>query len=68
MAGEWVVLLGGSGGGQRVQVSGATVVWRACLYERTGDHQRVGGMDLRVYAHRPDCCQGYGRGDADGCE
>ncbi|MFY1686529.1 hypothetical protein [Plantactinospora sp. WMMB782] len=68
MAGELVVLQGGPGGGQQVEASGPTVVWRACLYERTGDYQRVKGAELRVYGHQPDCCEGYGRGDTDGCE
>lgn len=68
MMSEMVVLVGGPGGGQQVEVFSPSLAWRSCLYERTGDRQRVRGEELRVYVHQPDCCDGYGRGDVDGCE
>jgi len=68
MISQTVVLVGVPGGGQQVEASGPSLVWRACLYERTGDRQKVQDVEVRVYGHRPDCCEGYGRGDTDGCE
>ncbi|AVT39624.1 hypothetical protein [Plantactinospora sp. BB1] len=68
MVGDLVVLQGGPGGGQQMETSGPTLVWRACLYERSGEHQWVKGGELRVYAHVVDCCEGYGRGDTEQCE
>jgi hypothetical protein len=68
MIAETVVLVGGPGAGQQVEASGSALPWRACLYERTSDRQRVRGVELRVYGHRADCCEGYGRGDVDRCE
>ncbi|WP_229402597.1 hypothetical protein [Micromonospora okii] len=62
------VLSGGPGDGQVVAGGGETVVWRACLYERTGDLDVRRGEQVRVYAHRTDCCEGYGRGAEDRCE
>ncbi|MEU4567046.1 hypothetical protein [Micromonospora sp. NPDC023956] len=64
----FALLRGGPGDGRVVDVSRPEVVWRSCLYERTSDMQQVRGREVRVYAHRPDCCEGYGRGDVDGCE
>ena len=29
---------------------------------------RRSGRDVRVYRHRPDCCEPYGRGAEDRCE
>ncbi|MFF0372762.1 hypothetical protein [Micromonospora sp. NPDC005087] len=63
-----VLLRGGPGDGHVVDGGGESVVWGACLYERTSDIGRSRGRDLRVYQHRPDCCQPYGRGSEDRCE
>lgn len=64
-----VLLSGGPGNGQVVKVPGGeTLVWRACLYERTNDTSRALGEPARVYAHRPDCCEANGRGSEDRCE
>ncbi|GIG86956.1 hypothetical protein Pen02_18920 [Plantactinospora endophytica] len=63
-----MVLVGGPGDGRKVRASGPTVVWRACLYERTSGHQQVRGREVPVYGHRSDCCEGDGHGDTDGCE
>lgn len=64
-----VLLNGGPGHGQVTETPGGeTLVWRACLYERTTETGRARGEDMRVYAHRPDCCERYGRGAEDGCE
>ncbi|MFI6332869.1 hypothetical protein ACIBBG_31760 [Micromonospora chersina] len=52
----------GPGDGQVVSGGGETVVWQACLYEITPEFARRSGRDLRVYRHRPDCCEPYGRG------
>ncbi|MBE1485608.1 hypothetical protein [Plantactinospora soyae] len=68
MVTEMVVLVGGPGAGQQVEVAGGTVVWRSCLYERTGEHRRMRGVEVRAHGHRPDCCEGHGRGDTDVCE
>ncbi|MCX5066693.1 hypothetical protein OOJ91_12465 [Micromonospora lupini] len=64
-----VLLSGGPGAGQVAETTGGdTLVWRACLYERTGETGRAGGESLRVYAHREDCCEAKGRGSEDRCE
>ena len=63
-----MVLRRGPGDGQVVSATGETVVWRACLYERTNDWAWARGADRRVYEHRPDCCEPYGRGSEDRCE
>ncbi|MFI1194113.1 hypothetical protein ACH4T9_12760 [Micromonospora sp. NPDC020750] len=63
-----VLLRGGPGDGQVVAGGGETVVWRACLYERTGDVDVRRGGQVRVYEHRADCCERYGRGAEDRCE
>lgn len=63
-----VLLSGGPGDGQVVPGSGETVAWRACLYEITTEFAQRRGRDLRVYRHRPDCCEAYGRGADDRCE
>ncbi|WP_081635997.1 hypothetical protein [Micromonospora sp. CNB394] len=63
------LLRGGPGDGQTVPAGGESLVWRACLYELTGDrhHQRDGRI-LRIYRHRPDCCEPRDRGSQDRCE
>ncbi|MEU2988732.1 hypothetical protein ABZ647_30525 [Micromonospora aurantiaca] len=63
-----VLLRGGPGDGQVVSAVGRAVVWRACLYEATPDFAQRQGCDLRVYRHRPDCCEARGRGAEDRCE
>ena len=63
-----VLLRGGPGDGQVVPGGGETVVWGACLYEITSERGHRQGRDLRVYRHRPDCCEPYGRGAEDRCE
>ncbi|WP_320065339.1 hypothetical protein [Micromonospora sp. RTGN7] len=63
-----VLLRGGPGDGQVVPGGGETVAWRACLYEITTEFAPRGGRDLRVYRHRLDCCENYGRGADDRCE
>ncbi|WP_433493673.1 hypothetical protein ACQP26_19920 [Micromonospora sp. CA-248089] len=63
-----VLLRGGPGDGQVLVGGGEAVVWRPCLYEITQEFARRGGRDLRVYRHRPDCCERYGRGAEDRCE
>ncbi|MCM0678297.1 hypothetical protein NCC78_27015 [Micromonospora phytophila] len=63
-----VLLRGGPGDGQVVDGGGETVVWGACLYERTAEVGHRRGRDLRVYRHRADCCEAYGRGAEDRCE
>ncbi|MEU0156857.1 hypothetical protein [Micromonospora fulviviridis] len=63
-----VLLRGGPGDGKVVSGGGETVVWQACLYEITTGFARRSGRDLRVYRHRPDCCEPYGRGAEDRCE
>ncbi|MFD1324513.1 hypothetical protein [Micromonospora sonneratiae] len=63
-----VLLRGGPGAGQVVNGGSETLVWPACLYERTLEWERVARRELRVYAHRPDCCEPYGRGAEDRCE
>ncbi|HEY0698957.1 MAG TPA: hypothetical protein VGD43_14245 [Micromonospora sp.] len=63
-----MALAGGPGDTQLVTASGPTIVWRACLYERTRERTEAGGWDVPVYAHRPDCCEAYGRGADDRCE
>ncbi|MFG3690182.1 hypothetical protein [Micromonospora sp. NPDC047740] len=63
-----VLLRGGPGNGQVVPGRGETVVWQACLYEITTEHGHRNGRDLRVYRHRADCCEPYGRGAEDRCE
>ncbi|MFI0795071.1 hypothetical protein ACH4OY_20675 [Micromonospora rubida] len=63
-----MLLRGGPGDGQVVAGAGETVVWRACLYERTGDVDVRRGEQVRVYEHRADCCERYGRGAEDRCE
>ncbi|MEU3457393.1 hypothetical protein ABZ671_27880 [Micromonospora sp. NPDC006766] len=63
-----VLLRGGPGDGQVVPGGGETVVWRACLYEITREYGHRHGRDLRVYRHRSDCCELYGRGSEDRCE
>ncbi|MFG1953896.1 hypothetical protein [Micromonospora sp. NPDC048830] len=63
-----VVLRGGPGDGRVVRGGPESVVWGACLYERTTDVSQVHGRDLRVYRHRPDCCEPFGRGSEDRCE
>ncbi|MER7333653.1 MULTISPECIES: hypothetical protein [unclassified Micromonospora] len=63
-----VLLRGGPGDGQVVPGGGETVVWQACLYEITTEYGHRHGRDLRVYRHRPDCCEPYGRGAEDRCE
>lgn len=47
---------------------GETVVWRTCLYQITTEVAHRQGHDLRVYRHRPDCCESHGRGAEDRCE
>ncbi|MEU1811027.1 hypothetical protein [Micromonospora aurantiaca (nom. illeg.)] len=61
-----VLLRGGPGDGRVIPGGGETVVWQACLYEITGEygHHRH-GSNLRIYRHRPDCCQHHGRGSED---
>ncbi|MFG2012291.1 hypothetical protein ACGFNF_24845 [Micromonospora sp. NPDC048868] len=63
-----VLLRHGPGDGQVVDGRGETVVWGACLYERTGDREERHGHTLVVFRHRPDCCEPYGRGSEDRCE
>ncbi|GAB2933949.1 hypothetical protein GCM10027280_22260 [Micromonospora polyrhachis] len=63
-----VLLRGGPGSGQVVPATGETALWRTCLYQRTGDWGHAQGRDLRVYDHRPDCCEPFGRGAEDRCE
>ncbi|MBQ1022849.1 hypothetical protein [Micromonospora sp. C95] len=63
-----LLLRGGPGDGQVVTGGGETVVWRACLYEITTELAHRQGDDLRVYRHRSDCCELYGRGAEDRCE
>ncbi|WP_346534343.1 hypothetical protein [Micromonospora sp. DPT] len=63
-----VLLRGGPGDGQVVPGGGETVGWQACLYEITREYGRRHGRDLRVYRHRPNCCEPYGRGAEDRCE
>ncbi|QOC89727.1 hypothetical protein [Micromonospora craniellae] len=63
-----VLLRGGPGDGQVMRGSGETVVWRACLHQITLERGHRGGRDLRVYRHRGDCCEAYGRGGEDRCE
>ncbi|MER7166755.1 hypothetical protein ABT336_11925 [Micromonospora sp. NPDC000207] len=63
-----VLLRGGPGDGQVVDGAGETVVWRSCLYERTGELDSRRGEQVRVYRHRLDCCEGFGRGAEDRCE
>jgi hypothetical protein len=63
-----VLLRGGPGEGQVAPGGGEAVVWRACLYEITTEYGHQHGRGLRVYRHRPDCCEPYGRGDEDRCE
>ncbi|WP_088994641.1 hypothetical protein [Micromonospora echinaurantiaca] len=63
-----VLLRGGPCDGRVVVGGGEAVICGSCLYERTFDIGRARGRDLRVYQHRPDCCQPYGRGAEDRCE
>ncbi|SCF21016.1 hypothetical protein GA0074696_3445 [Micromonospora purpureochromogenes] len=63
-----VLLRGGPGDGQVVPGGGETVRWQACLYEITSERAHRSGRDLRVYRHRVDCCEPYGRGAEDRCE
>ncbi|WP_121400948.1 hypothetical protein [Micromonospora sp. M71_S20] len=64
-----VLLRGGPGDGQVVSAGGETALWRARLYEITGDHgHQRNGPSLRIYRHRPDCCQPRDRGGQDHCE
>ncbi|MFF3869594.1 hypothetical protein [Micromonospora sp. NPDC001898] len=63
-----VLLRGGPGDGQVVAGAGETVVWQACLYERTTGLDGRHGGQVRVYRHRPGCCEPYGRGAEDRCE
>ncbi|MEV0723684.1 hypothetical protein AB0I37_12995 [Micromonospora purpureochromogenes] len=63
-----VLLRGGPGDGQVVPGGGETVRWQACLYEISSERAHRRGRDLRVYRHRVDCCEPYGRGSEDRCE
>ncbi|MFI6163003.1 hypothetical protein ACIA59_24015 [Micromonospora haikouensis] len=63
-----VLLRGGPGDGHVVPGGGEHVVWQACLYEITSEREPRRGHDLRVYRHRDDCCEPYGRGSQDRCE
>ncbi|MFI6129449.1 hypothetical protein [Micromonospora sp. NPDC051141] len=64
-----VLLRGGPGDGQVIAAYGETAVWRACLYEITGERShRRNGPSLRVYRHRDDCCEPRDRGSQDHCE
>lgn len=63
-----MLLHGGPGDGQVVPGGDDTIVWRACLYEITPEYGHRHGRNLRVYRHRPDCCEPYGRGAEDRCE
>ncbi|WP_328415226.1 hypothetical protein OG470_22665 [Micromonospora sp. NBC_00389] len=63
-----VLLRGGPGDGQVVRRGGGNVLWQACLYEVTSEAALRHGRDLRVYRHRPDCCEPHGRGSDDKCE
>lgn len=63
-----MLLRGGPGDGQTVSCSGETLVWQACLYEATIKYSHRSGRCLRVYRHRPDCCEPHGRGAEDRCE
>ncbi|MFI6760810.1 hypothetical protein ACIBF5_16920 [Micromonospora sp. NPDC050417] len=62
------ILRGGPGDSQSVVSAGRQVVWRSCLYEMTSDRVMRGGVERRVYEHRPDCCEPFGRGAEDRCE
>ena len=62
------VLRGGPGDSQAVTATGRETVWRSCLYEVTSDRSIRNGVDRRVYQHRPDCCEPFGRGAEDRCE
>ncbi|WP_121161446.1 hypothetical protein [Micromonospora pisi] len=62
------ILRGGPGDSQSVVATGRQVVWRSCLYEMTSDRVMRGGGEGRVYEHRPDCCEPFGRGAEDRCE
>ncbi|MBU8857789.1 MULTISPECIES: hypothetical protein [unclassified Micromonospora] len=64
-----VLLRGGPGDGQVVPATGDVALWKACLYDITGDYgHRRRGPSLRIYQHRPDCCEPHGRGSDDRCE
>ncbi|MGW3812078.1 hypothetical protein [Micromonospora sp. NPDC005113] len=63
-----VLLRGGPGDGHVVRGGGENVLWQACLYEVTSGVALRQGRDLRVYRHRPDCCEPHGRGSEDKCE
>ncbi|SCF42257.1 hypothetical protein GA0070216_11551 [Micromonospora matsumotoense] len=63
-----VLLRGGPGDGQVVPGGGEIVAWRACLYEITLEFGHLRERDLRVYRHRSDCCEAFGRGAEDRCE
>ncbi|MFK3979605.1 hypothetical protein ACI2K4_04405 [Micromonospora sp. NPDC050397] len=62
------ILRGGPGDSQSVTATGPLLVWRSCLYEVTPDWALRRGSDRRVYQHRPDCCEPFGRGSEDRCE
>ncbi|WP_091632440.1 hypothetical protein [Micromonospora peucetia] len=63
-----VLLRGGPGDGQVVPAVGPSTMWRACLYEATPERVDRQGRELRIYRHRPDCCEVHGRGAEDRCE
>jgi hypothetical protein len=63
------LLRGGPGDNHTTHAPRPDLVWRACLYQRTTDTAHHHGQEVRVYAHRPDCCDWpNSRGDTDGCE
>ncbi|WP_307871925.1 hypothetical protein [Micromonospora sp. U21] len=63
-----MLLRGGPGDGHVVRGGGENVLWQARLYEATSEVTLRHGHDLRVYQHRPDCCEQHGRGSEDKCE
>ncbi|RLK25326.1 hypothetical protein DER29_3326 [Micromonospora sp. M71_S20] len=63
-----MLLRGGPGDGQVVPGGGKVVVWQARLYEITTKYSHRRGRDLRIYRHRPDCCEPSDRGAEDRCE
>jgi hypothetical protein len=62
------VLRGGPGDSQTATATGRELVWRSCLYEVSGDRMMRGGVERKVYQHRADCCEPFGRGAEDRCE
>jgi hypothetical protein len=62
------VLRGGPGDGQLLSAASRQLVWRACLYEATTERALRGEEERRVFAHREDCCESFGRGAEDRCE